>query len=146
MAQESSDVTVDYAFIAQSADVNFHGLLNVENGGISRLVIGSLSKQVLLAVIARVRAEGADSPVMYTCRVTTEPPVSEGGNSYSDVHGYVVVREGGFLVLPVAIQVFFPGEYRLKLQAFRGEVVSNASGGFDSSAWPVIADLPLFIQ
>lgn len=144
--QENNGITVDYAFIAQSADVNFHGLLNVENGGISRLVVGSLSKELSLAFVARVRAETADSPVMYTCRVTTEPPVSEGGNSYSDVHGYVVVREGGFLVLPVAIQVSFPGEHRLKLQAYRGEVISNEYGRFDSSEWPVIADLPLFIQ
>ncbi len=146
MAQENSDVTVDYAFIAQSADVSFHGLLSVEGGGITRLVIGSLSKQVSLAFVARVRAENADSPLMYTCRVTAEPPTDESGVTYGDVHAYVVTREGGFLVFPVTMQISVPGIHRLKLSAYRGIAMSNESGGFNSSDWPVIADQPLFIQ
>ncbi|MGI8856349.1 MAG: hypothetical protein ACR2JW_11405 [Thermomicrobiales bacterium] len=146
MAQKNSDLTVDYAFIAQSADVSMHGLLNVENGGITRLVVGSFTKQLSLIFVARVRAENADSPVMYTCRVTAESPTREGGNSYGTVHAYVAVREGGFFVLPVAIQASYPGEYRVKLSAYRGLAMSNEGGDFNSSDWPVIADLPLFIQ
>ncbi len=146
MAQENSDIMVDYAFIAQNADVSIHGLLSVENGGISRLVVGTLSKTLQLAFVARVRAANTDSPTMYTCRVTAESPAGENGVSYGAVHAYIVVREGGFLVFPITVQFAFPGEYRLKLTAYRGDAQTDASGNFNSSAWPVIADLPLFIQ
>lgn len=144
--EDGNDITVDYAFIAQSAEVSFHGLLDVENAGISRLVIGSLSKQVPLVFVARVRAENANAPILYTCRVTAEPPAGESGVSYGAVHAYIVVREGGFLVFPITMQISVPGEYRLKLSAYRGLAMGNESGDFNSSDWPVIANLPLFIQ
>jgi len=147
--QENNGITVDYAFIAQRAEVNIHGLLSLEGGGISRLVVGSLGKELSLAFVARVRAETADSPLLYTCQITTTPPapsVDGTGVSYGDVRAYIFTREGGFLVFPVTMQVFIPGEHRLRLHAYPGIATSDEHGVFDSSEWPVISDMPLFIQ
>jgi len=46
--QEKNGITVDYAFIAQRSEVAIHGLLSVEGGGISRLVVGSRAKSCRL--------------------------------------------------------------------------------------------------
>jgi len=144
--EEGNDITVDYAFIAQSAEVSFHGLLDVENAGISRLVVGSLGKEWPLAFVVHIHTDSADAPTMCTCRVTAEPLHGGGQNGYGAVGMYTVVREGGFLVLPVVIQAFVSGEYRLKLHVTSSDVESDVNNNFNSSTWPVIADLPLIIQ
>jgi len=144
--QEANELVVDYAFIAQKADVGVHGLIDVANGGINRLVVGSLGKEWPLAFVVHIHTDSADAPTMYTCRVTAEPLHGGGQNGYGAVGMYTVAREGGFLVLPVVIQAFVPGEYRLKLHVTSSDVESDVNNNFNSSTWPVIADLPLIIQ